>query len=78
MKEKLKPVNWMSLLCCIVTAVIFIISSTLITAICCGICSGLFIADTIWRNVYVGDDENEENEYKYDEEEYDEEENEEY
>ena len=76
MRERIKPFSWISLICCIVTIVMLIVAPTLITAICCGGCSGLFVADTIWRNAYNEDDESEEDEYRCEKEECDEDEDE--
>ena len=70
-----KSISLVTLICCIVTIVCFIISPTLITGFCSGVCTGLFIADTIWRRIYNIDDERDEETYRYDnEEEYDREE----
>ena len=63
MKGKLKSIscNWINLFCCISTIVIFAISTTPITGFCSGVCTGLFIADTIWGNAHSKNKSNKKN-----------------
>lgn len=45
----MKKFNWINLACAAATTTIFVISPTLITAICSGVCIGVFLADASWR-----------------------------